>query len=207
MLSYLLIGITYAFAAAVQPGPFQSYLISQSLSRGWRSTLPASFAPLISDGPIILLVVLLLSQVSTKLIVILQLAGGLFLLYLALKAWRTWKNYDSETITDDRSKKYTLMQATFVNILNPSPYLSWSLILGPILLKGWRETPENGIAMLIGFYTIMITVSMAIIIIFSTARKFGPRITRVLIGISSIALGCFGLYQLWSGISYFHIQD
>ena len=35
MLSYLIFGITYAFAAAVQPGPFQTYIISQTLNRGW----------------------------------------------------------------------------------------------------------------------------------------------------------------------------
>jgi len=31
---YLFLGITYGFAAAVQPGPFQSYLVSQALSHG-----------------------------------------------------------------------------------------------------------------------------------------------------------------------------
>jgi threonine/homoserine/homoserine lactone efflux protein len=51
MLSYLTPGITYAFAAAVQPGPFQAYLISLTLVTGWRRTLPAVFAPLLSDIP------------------------------------------------------------------------------------------------------------------------------------------------------------
>ena len=62
MLGYLILGITYAFTAAVQPGPFQTYLISQTLSNGWRSTLPAAIAPLLSDGPIIILVLLVLSR-------------------------------------------------------------------------------------------------------------------------------------------------
>ncbi|MBK9210593.1 MAG: hypothetical protein IPL71_20865 [Anaerolineales bacterium] len=46
-----------------QPGSFQTYLISQTLTRGWKRTLPAALAPLISDGPIILICLLLLSQV------------------------------------------------------------------------------------------------------------------------------------------------
>ena len=57
MLKYLILGISFAFAAAVQPGPLQTYIISQTLKNGWRSTLPASFAPLLSDGPILILVV------------------------------------------------------------------------------------------------------------------------------------------------------
>ena len=31
------------------------------------------------------------------------------------------------------------------------------------------------------------------------ARSFGPRVARVLVGVSAVALGCFGLYQLGSG--------
>ena len=73
MYTYLLFGITYAFAAAVQPGPLQTYIISQTIKKGWRSTLPASFAPVISDGPIILSVLFLLSNVSDNFIFILRM--------------------------------------------------------------------------------------------------------------------------------------
>jgi threonine/homoserine/homoserine lactone efflux protein len=63
MTGYLILGMTYAFTAAVQPGPFQTYLISQTLSNGWRRTVPAAFAPLLSDGPIIIFVLLILSRI------------------------------------------------------------------------------------------------------------------------------------------------
>ena len=83
MIQYLIIGITYAFTAVVQPGPFQAFLLSQTLSKGWRRTLPAAFGPLISDLPVILIALLLLTTVPPRFISILQIAGGLFLLYLA----------------------------------------------------------------------------------------------------------------------------
>ncbi len=63
MWIYLLQGIGYGLIAASQPGPFQTYLISQTLTRGRKRTLPAALAPLISDGPIILISLLVLSQV------------------------------------------------------------------------------------------------------------------------------------------------
>ena len=56
MLDYLTVGIGFAFAAAVQPGPFLAYAISQSLTNGWKRTLPIAFAPIMSDVPIICLV-------------------------------------------------------------------------------------------------------------------------------------------------------
>lgn len=199
MLHYLILGITFAFAAAVQPGPLQTYLISQSLTKGHRHTLPAVFSPLISDGPIIVLVILVLNNVPHSLISVLQFAGGVFLLYLAVNAWKTWRDYDAKKAVQIQSSQQTLLKAATVNLLNPNPYLGWSLVMGPLLLKGWRETPANGIILLVSFYTTMVVSLIGIIMLFSTARNLGPRVSRVLIGISAIALACFGFYGLWSG--------
>jgi len=203
MVSYLTLGITYAFAAAVQPGPFQSYLISQTLSKGWRRTLPVAFAPLLSDGPIIVLVVILLSRIPGWFVNVLQCVGGVFLFYLALNALKAWRNFNTETAIHSTSNRQSVMQAVVVNILNPNPYLSWSFVMGPLLLRGWRETPVNGIALLAGFYVSMIVSLMGIILLFAFAKTLGPRVTRPLIGVSAIALACFGIYQLWFGLKYF----
>ena len=94
MWIYLLQGIGYGLAAASQPGPFQTYIISQTLTRGWKRTLPAALAPLVSDGPIILLCVLVLSQVPAWMQRVLYIAGGLFILYLAYGTYKSWKNFD-----------------------------------------------------------------------------------------------------------------
>ena len=72
--------------------------------------------------------------------------------------------------------------------------------MGPLLLKGWREAPANGIALLAGFYSIQILVTLVIMLLFSVARKTGPRINRSLVGLSAIALSIFGLYEIWLGI-------
>ena len=135
MLTYLILGMTYAFAAAVQPGPLQTYLISQTLSHGWRRTLPAAFCPLISDGPVIVLVLLVLSRVPVWLAQGLRLAGGVFVLYLAWGALKAWRGYDARDMAPAPS---SLLRAALVNVLNPNPYISWSLVLGPLLLKAWR---------------------------------------------------------------------
>src|SRR5664280_2659118 len=161
MIQYLIIGITYAFTAVVQPGPFQAFLLSQTLSKGWRRTLPAAFGPLISDLPVILIVLLLLTTVPPRFISILQIAGGLFLLYLAFNAYKTWKNFDSPKPPAPQSNQQTLLSAVMVNLLNPNPYLGWSLVLGPLLLKGWHQNPANGIVLLVSFY-VTLTIGMII---------------------------------------------
>jgi threonine/homoserine/homoserine lactone efflux protein len=203
MPGYLFLGMTYAFAAAVQPGPFQTYHISQTLSNGWRRTMPTAFAPLLSDGPIIILVLLVLSRMPGWLVKVLQCVGGIFLLYLAISAFITWRNFDLKKAVQDQSNRRTVLKATLVNLLNPAPYISWGLVMGPLLLKSWREAPANGIGLLVGFYSTMIIATLGIMLLFATARNLGPRVSRTLVGISSFALMGFGLYELWLGISTF----
>ena len=200
MLSYLILGITYAFAASVQPGPFQTFLISKTLSTGWKSTFPAAFAPLLSDGPIILLVLFVLSRMPVWLAQGLQCAGGIFLLYLAVGAFKNWRKNNTMDTIKNQTGGQTALKAAFVNLLNPNPWLAWSLVMGPLLLKGWRETPFNGIALLVGFYATMILVAVGIILIFGATRNLGPRVSRILLGLSAIAMAGFGFYELWSGL-------
>jgi threonine/homoserine/homoserine lactone efflux protein len=201
MIPYLIFGMTYAFAAAVQPGPFITYLVAQTLANGWSRTVPAAFAPLLSDLPIVALVLLFLSHMPTWLVLVLQFAGGLFLFYLALGAYKTWRNYDLEKPLGSKTVRQTVLKAAAVNLLNPAPYFGWSLIMGPLLLKGWRQAPINGIALLAGFYSILIFVTLGIMLLFSIARKTGPRISRALVGLSAIALIIFGAYEIWLGIN------
>jgi threonine/homoserine/homoserine lactone efflux protein len=201
MFSYIIFGITYAFAAAMQPGPFQAFIISQTIRNGRKRTLPASFAPLISDGPIIVIVLLLLSTVPTWLIYVLQIAGGLLLLYLAYKAFITFLKYDIEKEVEESKPGNSLFKATLVNALNPGPWVGWSLIMGPIFIKGYEESASYGVALIISFYSTMVLSLMGIIILFGLARNLGPKVTRITLGISAIALACFGIYQLWQGVS------
>lgn len=201
MWTYIALGIGYGFAAAVQPGPLQTYLISQALLKGWQRSLLSALAPLVSDGPIIALCLLVLSQVPVQLQRFLYIAGGLFVLYLAYGTYKSWKNFDAELAPTEVSSRGSLLKAALTNILAPGAYIFWTLVTGPILIRGWRETPLHGISLLLGFYVTMILSLAGIILLFSSARHLGPKVSRILLGISTIALLCFGLYQLWLGIT------
>ncbi len=200
MLIYLLQGITFGFAAAAQPGVFQTYLISQTLNTGWRRTVPLTFAPMISDIPIIFLMLIILSQLPDWLERSIRIVGGFFLLYLAYGIWKNSAVAQTAEIADPPSGTKNLLQAVMVNLLNPAPYLGWSLIMGPQLLKGWREAPAHGMALLIGFYPTLIICSVAIILIFAFVRQLGPKVKQVLPTAAALALILLGIYQLWLGL-------
>jgi threonine/homoserine/homoserine lactone efflux protein len=195
---YLVLGLTLGFAASVQPGPFTAYLISQSLTSGWRRALPAAAAPLLSDGPIAVLALLVLTQIPPGFVHWLRLIGGAFVLVLAAGAARNWRRYDPAALPTAGAQR-SVLQAAMVNLLNPSAYIGWSLILGPLLLKAWHEAPARGVAVVAAFYGTMIATNAGIVLLFHLARALGPKVNRVLIGVSALALAGFGVYQLWLG--------
>ena len=199
MPTYLVLGITFAFAAAIEQGPLQSISYLANFGVGWRRTILASCAPLLSDAPIIAFSLFILSHIPPSALQGLQIIGGLYFLYLALDAFKTYRSYDTEKVLQV-SGQNTLVKAVFCKSLNPNPYLVWSLVMGPLLLKAWQMAPFNGIVLLIGFYATMVLSLFGTIMLFSALRNLGAKINRVLIGISGIALGGFGLYGLWSGI-------
>lgn len=201
MIGYLIIGVTYGFAAAAQPGPLQTFIISQTFTNGWRRTLPASFSPLISDIPIIILVLFLLSQFPSWLIQFLHFGGAIFLFYLTYDTYKTWKNFDVNKKSEAQSNHQTLFKAALVNFLNPNPYLGWSLVMGPLFLKGYNEAPINGVILVIGFYATLVAGIAGIIILFAFTRNLGTKVVKIMLGISIIGLAFFGLYQLWLGFS------
>lgn len=199
MWIYLLQGIGFGFAAASQPGPFQAFLISQALTRGWKRALPGALAPFLSDGPIILLSVLVLSQLPDWVQRILYILGGLFILYLAFGAYRSWRDYDKLIAPSKPANHQTIFRAAMTNVLSPGAYIFWMVATGPILVQGWRETPVYGIGFLSGFYLAMISTLALIIFIFGSASALGPKLNRTMLLISAFALAGFGLYQLWQG--------
>src|SRR5512146_996151 len=92
MLSSVLLAISLAFAAAIQPGPLQAYLLSSVAKRGWQRTLPGALSPLLSDAPIILTALFLLTRLPDAAARALQAAGGLLLLYFAWRGYRDWRS-------------------------------------------------------------------------------------------------------------------
>jgi threonine/homoserine/homoserine lactone efflux protein len=129
----------------------------------------------------------------------LKMAGGVFLLYLAAGAFAAYRRYEPPRVDRPAQTTRTVLEAASVNLLNPNPYLSWSLVLGPLLLEAWRAAPAYGIALLASFYGTMIAATAALLLPFAAARALNPRIGRVMLGVSAAALAAFGVYQIWAG--------
>ena len=206
MIVFLLQGLTLGLSASATPGALQFFLISRAMTDGWRRALPAAAAPIGSDiiiGPLVLLVLTRLPQVALNVI---QVVGALVILFLAWGAYRAWRSgqiVDREKAAHSEAAHQSFLQATAVSFLNPNPYISWSTIMGPIVLRAWADTPVFAVAFIVGFYVAMVGLNATIIILFGRAGDLGPKVARTVLGIAALALALLGLYQLWMGIGRF----
>ncbi len=201
MITYIILGITIGFAASVQPGPYQTFLISRTLQDGWRRALPAAFACLLSDMPAAALSLLLLTSLPAWTENLLYLVGGLFVLFLAYGAFRSFRRYSFSQPALLRSGRQNFLGAVGVNLLNPNPYLEWAFVVGPLLLKALRESTATGIAFVASLYVAIVLTCAGIILLCAGVGRLFPKVNRVLLGISVVALAAFGCFQLWLGLS------
>jgi threonine/homoserine/homoserine lactone efflux protein len=197
---YFLQGAALALSSAILPGPFQAFLFSRALQIGWKRTLPAALAPLVTDGPILALVLLVLTHTASWVLEALRIAGGLFILHLARGALHTLKEPpDLKPRTEGAS---SLLRGIAINGLNPNPWIFWSVVGGPLVLTGWRGSPLAGSAFLIGFFGVLILCTCTLVFLFAGAGRLNPRVTRILNLFALGVLTAFGLYQIARGLSF-----
>jgi len=190
-------GLALGVSASAAPGPFQAYLVNQTLLSGWRKSITISFAPLIADIPIVLISVLLLDQVPASLMDWISAAGGCFILYIAWKSWGQLRRFSQRPLDDpEPTTNNRLRNGILMNLLSPGPYAFWALVNGPLLISALNKSWFHGLAFIMGFYGALIACFMAIAIIFSYARKLGQRYVQGLLLISIIILVLFGCLLL-----------
>jgi len=190
-------GLALGVSASAAPGPFQTYLVNQTLLSGWRKSITISFAPLIADIPIVLITVLLLDQVPASLLDWISAAGGCFILYIAWKSWRQFRRFSQRPLDDpEPTTNNRLRNGILMNLLSPGPYAFWALVNGPLLISAINKSWFHGLAFIMGFYGALIACFMAIALIFSYARKLGQRYVQGLLLISIIILVLFGCLLL-----------
>ncbi len=199
-LPYVALGGGLAFAAVVQPGPLQAFLLSRAATEGWRRTLPAALSPLLSDGPIALVTLLILGQLPPLGQLLLRAAGGVLLLYLAWTSWRRLQTPPGVSEPELRATPRTLLEAATVNLLNPNPYLAWALVLGPAAVTAWRRNPVHTVALLVAFYVVMVVGLAAFIVLASTARRLPPRAQRAVGRAAAAVLAALGVWMLVVGL-------
>lgn len=202
-------GFALGFAASATPGPLTGYMMNISLKHGWRRALWVIVSPLIVDIPIILAVLLALGTMEAvvpRVVDVIQVIGGAFVLYLAWGAWSDFRTgntlADSPTPepTPAISNRGTLTRAMLLNALSPGPYLFWTLANGPLLQQALEQSALHAIIFLVVFYGTFLGMLTAQAFALDRLRRLDPRLMRGMLLAASLLLAGVGGWLLVTGL-------
>lgn len=184
MIALLGAAAVYGLSAGFSPGPLLALVISQSVRYGVREGAKAAMAPLVTDLPIILLSVAILRPLadSRAVLGLISMAGGLFVLYLALGCLRATRLDLVELGQAPRS----LGKGAAVNALNPHPYLFWLTVGGPAVLGAWSEGPARAVAFVAVFSACIVGAKLLVAVV---AGRSGRLLSGTAYGVVMRALG------------------
>ena len=164
--------IIMGLGEGIKPGPLNTLVISETLQHDWRAGTKVSLSPLITDAPIITISAWMWSQATS-------LSGVEAFLYLAGAAFLTWLGIDglrsaSPTFDDIESpqEEHSLRRGVVTNLLNPNPWMFWTLAGAPFIVAAWTQSPWMPFAFVIPFLTMLIGVKILIAVTFHRSKDW-----------------------------------
>jgi threonine/homoserine/homoserine lactone efflux protein len=133
--------LVYGLSAGLTPGPLFALVLRQTLLHGAKAGIRTSFAPLLTDLPIVLLVLIAVDRLQRfrPVLGVIGLIGAGYLLFLAYETWKS--KADIPVANAAPGPQNTLTNAVIVNYLNPNPWLFWITVGTPVMTRargsGW----------------------------------------------------------------------
>jgi threonine/homoserine/homoserine lactone efflux protein len=197
--TFFLPAVSFGLSAASVPGPLQAYLLSATLRLGWRRSIYAVLSPLLSDPPLIVLIVFVLGQLPDAAIQVIRVCGALLLLRIAWGAWGQYRigaTFGPQTgpqgdDTTPLTVRRVLLDSMLINVLSPGPYLFWSTITGPLLLDALGQSLLHALVFLVGFYGTFMGGNALLVLTFDRLGRVNPRVTRGLLLLTVLLLVWF----------------
>lgn len=199
MIELLIAGVSLGFSAGFSPGPLMVLIISQTMKHGYKEGIKVACAPIITDIPILIVTLSLLSYLSKNSIVlgIISIIGGFYLVYLSYESFKTKGFIENLEIEEPKS----FLKGAMVNFLSPNPYIFWITVGGPITLAAYQVNPYSPLLFFASFYIFLVGSKVALAILVGKSRDFITGKPYIYIMRSmGVLLLVFASYLWWTGI-------
>jgi len=203
-ISYLLTGIMFGLGAGLTPGPLMTLVFTETLKHGTREGIKVSMAPLITDSPIIIISIFLLSELSdiNLIIGIISVIGAGYVVYLGYESI-TFKGID---LDEDKIAPQSIRKGILANVFNPNPYIFWVSVGAPIILKAVQVNWISAFSFLFAMYFFLVGSKITTAIILGKSRhmlknKYYIYLLRGL----GIALLIFAFIYFKDGLLYLNL--
>ena len=185
MFDAIITGTILGLSAGLTPGPLMTLVVTQTLKHNVKEGIKVSLAPLITDVPIILLTLFILSKAAqTEFILgIISCMGGVFVLFLAYDNFNT---HPVEFVVTE-SAAHSIKKGALVNVLSPYPYLLWFSVGGPTVFKSLEFGFPGPLGFLASFYFCLVGGKMVVAVLAGRSRSvlkgMGYMMTMRLLGL------------------------
>ena len=163
-------GILFGLVAGLSPGPMLALVVSETLRRNRKAGILVACAPLLTDAPIVVASVFVLSKLShsNTVLGVVSALGGLFLAYLACGSL-----FGAPAVPSaEEHSSGSLLKGVLANFLNPNPYLFWAVVGAPTVIKAYATGLLAPTAFLIGFYVCLVGSKAAMAVVVDRSRSF-----------------------------------
>jgi threonine/homoserine/homoserine lactone efflux protein len=181
-------------------------VISETLRHNRAEGIKIAIAPLITDIPIVLLTLFILSRMASfdTILGIISILGGLFIAYLGYDSLRS----KGLAVDIQNLKPKSIRKGIIVNILSPHPYIFWLMVGAPIILRAYRASPPAAIAFMTAFYVMLIGSKVSIAFLVDRSRAFLKNKAFLwTIRILGLVLLIFALLLVREGLVYLGIIE
>ena len=192
-MEIIIAALTLGITAGLKPGPLGIYVIHQTLLHGPRSGLLASFAPFVSDGPIIIGSFLLVNSFKQfdMFITIISVLGALYIAFIAIRLMVA-----SPVTQQPVAAPSSFLTAVKINLLNPAPYIFWSTVGGTYLLQ--NDLADASMFAILFLATLSITKFTMALSIKTLGDRFSDRLIAHALKILALLL-IFFAFRLFIG--------
>jgi threonine/homoserine/homoserine lactone efflux protein len=202
--SFLFSGIVFGLSAGLSPGPLLTLVISETLKHNIKEGIKVSIAPILTDLPIVMFTVLVLSRLSNMLPLLgaVSLLGSAFLIYLGYEGI----SFTGVDIDVEEAKPQSIRKGVIANFLNPAPYLFWFTIGAPLVLKALHIGIFPASAFILGFYVFLVGSKVLVAVVVGKSRFFlKSRNYIYTIRLLGIILLVFAVFFIKDGLELFGI--
>ncbi|HOO38021.1 MAG TPA: LysE family transporter [Deltaproteobacteria bacterium] len=201
MLAYLFSGTVFGLSAGLAPGPLLTLVITETLRGGLKAGIRVALAPLITDVPIVLLTLFVISKLThfEEVLGLISIFGAVFVAYLGYESMCTKEIPVLAGDTDLQS----LRKGVITNFLNPHPYLFWFSVGSPMAVKAYSTSVLSAVAFVCSFYVLLVGAKIILAVLISTSRSLllgkAYQYTMKILG---MLLLFFAGFLLWDGLGF-----
>jgi threonine/homoserine/homoserine lactone efflux protein len=199
-VEFLFIGLLLGLSSGISPGPLLTLVIAETLRYGLGAGIRVAITPFITDLPIILLTLIILSRLANYewLLGVISLVGGIVLLIMGFDCLMA----RGVVTAGEAARSNSLIKGILANLLNPHPYLFWFSVGAPLMTQALGQNAAALIGFIVGFYLFLVgsKVILAVMVARSAAFLSG-RIYLYVMRFLGAMLGLLAVFLFYDGLN------